>query len=382
MRKHKNKKVASAQDIYKYLSRCANEEGIANVTKREVAKHFGYKSSNGDGFLANFKFLEDSNLIENVAENKRNTIWKVNDKKNITFPRKCESIRNKKKEMSDMSILTSNKIEVERLRPINYNGRKYIPLVNISKVFNLDRYAVYNATSSNSKIISAYMQMIPTSDGSPSKKCIEVEGLPHLFEKLKRKVKPQILNATLKYINDNYLNDDNQEEDLSKNISQNVNNLSGGEQITIDLNDAKEYLEESLNKKEKAKEYLEESLNKKEKPKEYTYTYDATSDKNDFESYGDVLSRMDNLLNIAAEYSNMKEELETLKEENANLRSQLERLNGEDSRRNSNEIARLRDEIAHLEEKLTLSNRINSEFISKANILNKFVSESFRNSSN
>lgn len=368
MRKHKNKKVASAQDIYKYLSRCANEKGIANVTKRDVAKHFGYKSSNGDGFLANFKFLEDSNLIENVAENKRNTIWKVNNKKNITFPRKCESIRNKKKEMSSMSILTSNKIDVERLRPINYNGRKYIPLVNISKVFNLDRYAVYNATSSNSKIISAYMQMIPTSDGSPSKKCIEVEGLPHLFEKLKRKVKPQILNATLKYINDNYINEDNSEENLSENISQSPGSLSGGEQITIDLNDAKEYLEESLNKKEKSKEY--------------TYTYDATSDKNEFESYSDVLSRMDNLLNIAAEYSNMKEELESLKEENANLRSQLERLGGEDSRRNSNEIAKLRDEIAHLEEKLTVSNRINSEFISKANILNKFVSESFRNNSN
>lgn len=368
MRKNKNIKVASAQDIYKYLNRRANEEGIANVTKRDVAKYFGYKSSNGDGFLANFKFLEDSKLIENIAINKRNTIWKVNKENNIVFPKTCESIRKKKKEMSSMSILKSNKIDVEKLRPIDYNGRKYIPLVNISKVFNLDRYAVYNATSANSKIISAYMQMIPSMDGLPSKKCIEIEGLPHLFEKLKKKVKPQILNATLKYINENYINESSTQNEDVLDIEDKKEKLSNGEQITINLQEAKEYLEESLSKKEKTKDYV--------------YKFDANSDENDIESYSDVLSRMDNLLNIAADYSNAKEELETLKEENLKLKEELAKVNQMESRRDSNEINRLRKEIASLEEKLTVSNRINNEFISKANILNKFVSETFKKNLN
>lgn len=265
-----------------------------------------------------------------------------------------------------MSVLKTNKIDVERLKPIDYNGRKYIPLVNISKVFNLDRYAVYNATSANSKIISAYMQMIPNGDGSQSKKCIEVEGLPHLFEKLKRKVKPQILNATLRYINENFMNE-NKVQDVEAENDNSVNE-GDGEQIQIDLQDAKEYLEESLSKKTKSKDY--------------TYKYDVNSDKNEVEPYSDVLSRMDNLLNVAAEYSNMKDELETLKEENEMLKKQIEMLNAEDTKRNSSEINRLREEIANLEEKLIVSNKINNEFISKANVLNKFILESFRKESN
>lgn len=97
LRKNKNIKVASAQDIYTYLNKRANQDCVANVTKRDVAKYFGYKSSNGDGFLANFKFLEDSKLIENIAKNKRNTIWKINKENNIVFPKTCESVRKKRR---------------------------------------------------------------------------------------------------------------------------------------------------------------------------------------------------------------------------------------------------------------------------------------------
>ena len=67
MRKNKNLKVASAKDIYNYLKQHSDENNTVQITKRDVAKHFGYKSSNGDGFLANFKYLEDTKLIENIS---------------------------------------------------------------------------------------------------------------------------------------------------------------------------------------------------------------------------------------------------------------------------------------------------------------------------
>lgn len=279
-----------------------------------------------------------------------------------------------------MSILTSNKIDIEKLRPIDYNGRKYIPLVNISRVFNLDRYAVYNATSANSKIISAYMQMIPTGDNTQSKKCIEVEGLPHLFEKLKKKVKPQILNATLKYIEENYLNDSkNEDEDdeslytykSANNIESSDNdyleNISNITQTEIDL--------------DKAKEYLEKSLEEKEPDKNYVYKFDLNSaeNKNNAQSYENILGGMDNLLNIAAQYSACREQIEELKQENMELKKEIQKLkNSTSQNKNNGEIARLRNQIESLEERLSIANRINDEFVSKANIINKFVSDSFK----
>lgn len=378
MRKNKEIKVASAKDIYEYLKSCAGSDNIAHASKRDVARHFGYKSSNGDGFLSNFKFLEDSKLIEDMSENKRNGAWKVNNADNFTFPNKCESIRKKNKEKSHISLLSSNNVKVEYLAPIDYNGRKYIPLINIAQAFNIDKHSVYNAGASTNKIVSAYMQMISVDDKSQPKKSIEIEGLTYLFDRLRKKVKPEILSSALKYIEEMYLAVNTTDDVDSKEIDESHSDVKlspvnetvvendsdifeDAEQINIDLNNESDELTISLDAN--SSDVIDNTS--------------STEFDSNFEDLNDMLNVLDGILGIISEHKDLKTEVAILKEENNELKNQIAVLSEEISHKGADpeEIEKLNNKIASLEDELSKANKTSSEIMARANLIRNYVKE-------
>lgn len=378
MKKNKEIKVASAKDIYEYLRGCAGADNVAHASKRDVARHFGYKSSNGDGFLANFKFLEDSNLIEDVSINKRNGAWKVNSANNFVFPDKCESVRNKNKEKSHISLLSSNDVKVEYLKPIDYNGRQYIPLINIAQAFNIDKHSVYNAGASTNKIVSAYMQMISIGDKSQPKKSIELEGLTYLFERLKKKVKPEILSAAINYVEDAYLTVNTPNDVDSKEIEESLSDVEASpvnetvierdsnifedaEQINIDLSN------------ESDESNLPSDTNDRNVVNNISLTgFDSNSD-----DLSDMLNVLDGILGIISEHKDLKTEVAILKEENSELKNQIAVLSEEVSHKGADpeEIEKLNNKIASLENELAIANKTSSEIMARANLIRNYVKE-------
>ena len=371
MRKNKEIKIASAKDIYDYLHECADSNGIAHASKKDVARHFGYKSSNGDGFLSNFKFLEDSNLIVDVSENKRNGLWKVNSAENFAFPAKCESIRNKNKLKSVESVLLSNGVKLSLLEPIDSYGRMYIPLINISQAFNIDKHSIYNAGSSNNKIVSAYMQMISTDSKSQPKKSIEIEGLPYLFERLKKKVKPEVLESALIYVKSIYTSEnasvDTEIVDISDDNPQGtVVPFPMQEAVVTEDNTSDEFVN--------AEQIDIDSQIQNDSEAEAKLDSDSIESDDDL---NEILHVLDGIISIISEHKDLKTEIAVLKKENEELKSQNADLLEEASHKGADpeELAALQAKIADLKDKLAIANKANSEIMARTNLIRSYVKE-------
>ena len=226
MKKNTKIKIASAEDILSYLRKTA-VDGISNKSKKDVARHFGYKSSNGEGFLSNFKMLEEEGLIEDVSSSKKNGRWKVD----MTSSFSSRDVKKKKNNNSiDLNNPLSN-VNLEYLNPIDFAGRKYIPLTNVADALGVDKHAVYNAASSSNRLVFPYTRTIPLDDDKKpnSKKSIEVEGLSFLFDRLKKHVDKKVLSAVVDYVNsisDDEITLDSVSESQMKHKSTDVNVLN------------------------------------------------------------------------------------------------------------------------------------------------------------
>lgn len=411
MKKNTKIKIASAEDILSYLRKTA-VDGISNKSKKDVARHFGYKSSNGEGFLSNFKMLEEEGLIEDVSSSKKNGRWKVD----MTSSFSSRDVKKKKNNNSiDLNNPLSN-VNLEYLNPIDFAGRKYIPLTNVADALGVDKHAIYNAASSSNRLVFPYTRTIPLDDDKKpnSKKSIEVEGLSFLFDRLKKHVDKKVLSAVVDYVNsisDNEITLDSVSESQMKHKSTNVNVLNNNSsesevdkkeifmenQLTDNTtsdNDSN-FEEVSLNGISKRDDsssgvqYVEDNAtassevlsSKDDLNDDFSYeqtSFDASNvNSNNFSDASEMLVILDGILNILSEHSNLKNEVKVLKDENAELKREVVYLKEEEQKLETESIKylSLKAENDNLKEELNSVSNTNSEILSKANMIKKYILE-------
>lgn len=388
MKKSKIIKVASAKDIYEFLkSKAVN--GIAHQSKKDVARHFGYKSSNGDGFLANFKLLEENRLIEDVSTNKRSGVWKVDMDSNFDFSKKYEKRgRNKMSKKNKGNKILSN-VHLEMLIPVEDGCRQYIALTNIAGAFDVDKHFVYNAASKTNKLAAPYMKMVVVEEGFPAKKSIELEGLPYLFEKLSKRVSTDVLDATLSYINNTYSMDKTDEEvsTTKEDTVSKVDNTVKTSQTSNKKTSMKDEKSKKADAKKDAKKAIEtkdakKTIEAKDKTNAKSKLSEVESQQTIFEipnldlsssaNLKELLSTLDSITNILSEFNSLKTELAILKTENEELLA--------DSSEYKKIISEKDAEISKLKEELLTSTRATGEILARANVIRQYVNNnSFAN---
>ena len=412
MKKNTKIKIASADDILNYL-RTTAVDGISNKSKKDVARHFGYKSSNGEGFLANFKMLEKEGLIQDISSSKTNGRWKVD----MTSSFSAEHSEKKKNNKSiDLNNPLSN-VNLEYLNPVDFAGRKYIPLTSVAEALGVDKHAVYNAASSSNRLVFPYTRTILL-DGEDkknnSKKSIEVEGLSFLFDRLKKHVDTRVLSSVVDYVNslssdqsssnvnesvpesktehnttvinfpNNHPNEfkiDEAETTKANTINTDANSNNNTNNI-MNTNNSTTYTSTdapSENKKNAVHStnilYSEDDLKNSVTDEQTSYDSSTIVDNNDFSDASEMLVILDGILNILSEHSNFKNEVKALKEENTELKKEIVFLKEEEQKLETESIKylSLKAENDKLKEELKSVSNTNTEILSKANMIKKYI---------
>lgn len=421
MKKNTKLKIASAEDILNYL-RATSVDGISNTSKKDVARHFGYKTSNGEGFLSNFKMLEEEGLIQDVSSSKKNGRWKVD----MTSAFSSQEVK-KKKQNNNHYVDIANPLSVinlDYLTPIDFAGRKYIPLTSVAAALGIDKHAVYNAASSSNRLVVPYTRTIPIDSDdkkSNSKKSIEVEGLSFLFDRLKKHVDKRIFAAVVDYVN-SIANDDLADNNISEEHTEDkstVVSLSDYNSIdsavdNIDVsteNDVDDIVESEVNLNANTtpintidiEDYSHNNMHNTTNVEEYdvdnshnttmssstlsveedveNHSNDEQTNTTDFNSNtkisdaSEMLAILDGMLNILSEHSSLKEEVKSLKNENNELQQEVLHLKEEEQKLATESLhyINLKEENEKLKKELNSVNNTNTEILSKANMIKQYV---------
>lgn len=303
-------------------------------------------------------------------------------------------------------------VNLEYLHPVDFAGRKYIPLTGVAEALGVDKHAVYNAASSSNRLVFPYTRTIPLEgeDKKPnSKKSIEVEGLSFLFDRLKKHVDKKVLSAVVDYVNsivdeknistnvsesnvehkptiinfpDNAIDSktdskiDNMETPKTNELvkiedEENVNNASNNNADNANKQIVNNNTVESI-ESFSLEDNLEDNLNYEQT------TFDAsTVNHNSFSDTNEMLVILDGILNILSEHSKLKEDVKALKNENSELKKELLTLKEEEQKLETESLnyINLKAENEKLKKELILANNTNTEILSKANMIKKYVLE-------
>lgn len=379
MKKNINIKIASAEDILNYL-RSTAVDGISKTTKKDVARHFGYKSSNGNGFLSNFKLLEEKGLITDISSSSEKVLWKVDMETSLSN----DVVKKNKNIVQESAKNPLANVNLEYLTPIEFAGRKYIPLISLAKALGIDRHPVYNAASSSNRLVYPYTRSIPVDeDKKPNtKKSIEVEGLSFLFDRLKKHVNQKTIDAVINYVNSEEYK--SQTEKLPSNIK--VQDTVEKKSSIVQSN-AKEHGNTVSNKVKLDKKNTHTDLNENLSSNEQDLNKTQTSDyeqislvdniTGDFNDSSEMLAMLDGILNILSEHTGLKTNLKILEEENISLKKKIEalKLEGHRHETESFEYHNLKAENEKLKTELEKLSSANNQILSKANMIKKYILE-------
>lgn len=386
-----NRKYVSAEDIFNFLKSIA-VNGFVNMTRQDIANHFNYKSGNGDGFRANMKMLEAEGLIKDVSKDKKHPIWKIDMESDFDFAAHPVISTRKKQNKEHGGVNMSKKeqifngVDFEQLHIINYMGRKYIQLMDITKALDIDRRPVYNAVTNSSKLVGPYIKSLPLSPGAQAKKAIELEGLTYLLPKLEKKVDSKKLKALKDYIELAEITsayESKVESEESKNsstvvcfpVTESINN----DDNVIETDTTEDAILETRN--------LENT--------ESNNSIDFNSDT-DIESeqlsildnpnsmeMSDVLSFLDGLTAILREHSEMKLTIEEKDNLILSLNNEIQELKNElSNQNNSSDIESLKKELlttqkalSKTKEELSKVNILKAQILVKANQMKNYMIE-------
>lgn len=383
-----SRKYVTAEEIYNFLKAVA-ANGIVNMTRQDLATHFNYKTGNGDGFRANIKMLEREGLITDISKDKRHPAWKIDMDSDFDFSTHPVISTRKKinKEQGGANMTKQSKnikgVDLEQIHLIDYMGRKYIQLMDITKVLGIDRRPVYNAVTNSNKLVGPYIKSLPITPGAQAKKAIELEGLTYLFAKLEGKVSPKILKAVKDYIDDIATSDNNVEElnntstvvNFPFKVSDDKNSfdddiLNDDDDNDVDDKDDKDDIDD-IDDEDDSVEIKSEQL--------------SLSNLGDVDSMeiSDVLTFLDGLTAILREHSEMKE---TMKEKDSlilSLQNEIKSLKNELLKKpDSSEIESLisellktQEELSKAKEELSNVNILKAQILAKASQMKRFIGD-------
>lgn len=370
-----NKKYVSAEEIFDFLKSVA-VNGVVNMTRQDLAAHFNYKTGNGDGFRANIKMLESEGLITDISKDKRHPAWKIDMESDFDFAAH-PVISTRKKEKNEhggvnMSKQTKNVkgLDLEQIHIINYMGRKYVQLMDITKALGIDRRHVYNAVTNSSKLVGPYIKSLPLNPGAQAKKAIELEGITYLFSKLENKVNPKILKALKDYI-ENTSSTESEGEEFKSTTSSTVVHFP----IEVTANNSS-HEEESTNN------FEDKELSNSIDVEPQQLSLPDISDMNSMD-ISDILTFLDGLTTILREHSEMKEIIEekdnlilSLQDEIKNLKSELlNKIDSSETESLRKELLETQKELSKTKEELSNINILKAQILAKASQMKNFMKE-------
>ena len=374
-----SRKYVTAEEIYNFL-KAVSVNGVVNMTRQNLAAHFNYKTGNGDGFRANIKMLEREGLITDISKDKRHPAWKIDMDSDFDFSTHPVISTRKKinKEQGGVNMTKQSKnikgVDLEQIHLIDYMGRKYIQLMDITKVLGIDRRPVYNAVTNSNKLVGPYIKSLPVTPGAQAKKAIELEGLTYLFAKLEGKVSPKILKAVKDYIDDIATSDNNVEE---------LNNTSKVVNFPFEVSDDKNSFDDDTLNEDDDNDV--DDIDDKDDSVEIKSEQLSLSNLGDVDSMeiSDVLTFLDGLTAILREHSEMKV---TMKEKDSlilSLQTEIKSLKNELLKKtDSSEIESLRSELLETQvelskakEELSNINILKAQILAKASQMKRFIGD-------
>lgn len=304
--------------------------------------------------------------------------------------------------MKNMTNAKSNKktnkgINVDNLHIVDHEGGKYVIVAKIHETLGLTQSTVYNAaTRMNKDAISKYVKMIQTDrEGarkSKSSKCMEVKGLPYLYEKLTKFVTSDFYSEWLGLVNEKAYG--KEELHVVEDIEASASNVV--EFPTVDSSQTTEMPTEPSNESEITADLVElaeviemnDETNVVETPFSSEYVV-VSSDigneapietqvesKEDIDTDG-IFGILEGMTTIIAEHSELKKKTPILEARIIELESKLSEItvNPAEIVALNKELAAKDEEIAKLKAELKISSETTGAIIEKAMKIKKYVTD-------